>query len=134
MLYDLVEVAPQRVGQLFNLGSRFMVDGYTVQNVLQFIDQFGGDAREIIDEVERVLDLVRDAGGELAERGELFGLNQAILRGAQILQRGGQLARARLHAVKQPHVLDCDCRLVSKGCNQLDLLIREWPHVRTGQG
>ncbi len=27
-----------------------------------------------------------DAGGQLAERGELLGLNQAILRGAQFFQ------------------------------------------------
>ena len=44
-------------------------------------------AREIIDEIERVLDLVRDAGGELTKRGEFLRLDQAILRGAQVLQR-----------------------------------------------
>ena len=54
----------------------------------QFVDQFDRDGREIVDEIERVLDLVRDAGGQLAERGELLRLDEAVLRGAQILQRG----------------------------------------------
>ena len=40
---------------------------------------------------------MRDAGGELAERGELLRLHQAILGGAQILQRCGEFARACLH-------------------------------------
>ena len=38
---------------------------------------------------------MRDAGGELAERGELLGLHQAILRGAQIVEGcGSSLVRA----------------------------------------
>ena len=81
---------------------------------LQFINQFGRDGREIVDEIERVLDLVRDAGGELTERGELLCLHQAVLRGAQILQRLRQFARAGLHAFKQAHILDCDRGLVGK--------------------
>ena len=44
-------------------------------------------AGEIVDEVERVLDLVRDAGGQLAERGHLLGLDQLGLRRLQIAQR-----------------------------------------------
>ena len=46
-----------------------------VESLLQFIDQFDRDTGEIIDEIERVLDLVRDTRGELAERGKLFRLN-----------------------------------------------------------
>ena len=45
-----------------------------------------------------------------------------------LLQRLGQLARARLHLVEQPHVLDRDHRLVGEGRDQLDLLVGEWPH------
>ena len=48
VLYDLVEIAPQRVGQLFNLAARFMVDRYTVQGVLQFIDQLGGTPEKLL--------------------------------------------------------------------------------------
>ena len=42
-----------------------------------------------------------------------------------LLQRLGQFARARLHLVEQPHVLDRDHRLVGEGCDQLDLLVGE---------
>jgi len=38
VLHDLVEVASQRIGQLVNLGASFMVDRYSLQDVLQFID------------------------------------------------------------------------------------------------
>ena len=97
---------------LADLGARLVVELHSVKRLPQFVDQFGRDSREIVDEIERVLDLVRDAGGELTERGKLLRLHQAILRGAQVLQRLRQLARARFHAFEQPHVLDCDCRLI----------------------
>src|SRR5262249_18770964 len=42
-----------------------------------------------------------------------------------LLQRLGELARARLHLVEQPHVLDRDHRLVGEGGQQVDLLIGE---------
>ena len=42
-----------------------------------------------------------------------------------LLQRLAKLARARLHLVEQPHVLDRDHRLVGEGGDQLDLLISE---------
>ena len=38
-----------------------------------------------------------------------------------LLQRLAQLARARLHLVEQPHVLDRDHRLVGEGLHQPDL-------------
>ena len=40
-----------------------------------------------------------------------------------------QLARARLHLVEQPHVLDRDHGLVGEGLHQLDLLVGERPHL-----
>ena len=45
-----------------------------------------------------------------------------------LLQRLGELARARLHLVEQAHVLDRDHRLVGEGGHQLDLLVGEWLH------
>ena len=104
-----------------------------LHGVLQLVDQLAGDGREIVDEIERVLDLVRDAGGELAERGELLRLHQAVLRGAQILQRLRQFARAGLHAFEQAHILDCNCGLVSERRCQLDLFIGERAHFRARQ-
>ena len=47
-----------------------------------------------------------DAGGELAKRGELLRLHQAILRSPQVFQRCGQFARAGLHAFEQSYVFD----------------------------
>ena len=70
---------------------------------------------EVVDEIEWVLDLVRDTGGELTERGQLLCLDEAILRGSQLLQRCGKFACAGLHAFEQANVLDRDHRLVSEG-------------------
>ena len=57
------------------------------------------------------------------------------LRGRRLLlQRLGQIARARLHLVEQPHVLDRDHRLVGEGRDQLDLLVGERLHVTRGAG
>ena len=51
------------------------------------------------------------------------------LRGRRLLlQRLGELARARLHLFKQPRILDGDHRLVGEGGDQLDLLVGKWPH------
>ncbi len=77
--------------------------------------------REIVDEIERVLDFVGDAGRELAEGRKLFGLHQAILRRAQFLQRKRKLAGACLDLVEQPRILDRDHGLVGKGPQQFDL-------------
>jgi hypothetical protein len=49
------------------------------------INQFDRDAREIIDEIERVLDFVRDPSGKLTEGSELLRLHKAVLSGAQVL-------------------------------------------------
>ena len=43
-----------------------------------------------------------------------------------MLERLLQLARARLHLLEQPHVLDGDDRLVGEGLDELDLLVGEW--------
>ena len=45
-----------------------------------------------------------------------------------LLQGLAQVACARLHLVKQPHVLDRDHSLVGEGGEQLDLLVGKRPH------
>ena len=61
---------------------------------LEFAEQLAGDFGEVVDEVERVLDLVGDAGGELAERGHLLGSDQVLLYRLERGERGlGALAR-----------------------------------------
>jgi hypothetical protein len=52
---------------------------------MQFIDQFHRNAREIIHEIERVLDLMGNARGELTERGELLRLDKSVLVGPQVV-------------------------------------------------
>ena len=115
MLHDLVEVALQHVRDLADLCSQLVVEVGSGKRLPQFVDEFDRDGREIVDEIERVLDLVRDAGGQLAERGELLGLHQAVLGGPQIFQRLCQFARARFDAFKKANVLDRDRRLVGEG-------------------
>src|SRR5206468_4597277 len=79
-------------------------------------------------EIERVLDFVGDAGGELAEGSELFGLDQAILRGAQVIEGLRQFLRAHAQLIKQSGVLDGDHRLIGEIRDKLNLLFAEWAH------
>src|SRR5262249_19946937 len=66
------------------------------------------------DGLEHGLELERgaDRSADLTER-------------AKLRDRPGKFARARLHLVEQPHVLDRDHRLVGEGGYQLDLLVGE---------
>src|SRR5262245_42724603 len=82
VLDDLVEITLQLISNLADLRSQLAIKVGTSKRLPQFINQFDRDAREIIDEIEWVLDLVRDTCGKLAERGELLCLNQPVLCGA----------------------------------------------------
>src|SRR5262249_4456688 len=53
--------------------------------------------------------------------------------GGLLVQRPAQLARARLHLVEQPHVLDRDHRLIGERGHQLDLLVGKWAHRASHQ-
>ena len=77
VLHDLVEVAVSMLRQLRDLAAERLAEA-GLPSLAQFVDQVDGERGEVVDEVERVLDLVGDAGGELAERGELFGLDQPV--------------------------------------------------------
>ena len=100
VLDDLGEIAVQHPGQIFDLGARRVGERRVLgcQHATQLVDQLARQLGKIVDEIERVLDLVGDAGGQLAERGELLGLDQPILRRAQIGERlfGGEPGLARL--------------------------------------
>ena len=125
VLHDLVEVRGYHPDQLVRLFAPAFLQRRASQHLAQFVEQFARKGREIVDEIQRVLDLVSDARGELAERGELLGLDQPILRPAQIVERGGEFLRARLHLVEQTHVLDRDHGLVGESLHDLDLAIGE---------
>ena len=63
MLYDLVEIALERIRNLTDLCAQFGVKVRAAKRFPQFVDEFDTDGREIVDEVERVLDFVRNTGG-----------------------------------------------------------------------
>src|SRR5215475_2114620 len=86
VLNDLVEVVAQGVREFSYFSARLFISFYSVKGIPQLIDQFGRDTGEIVDKVEWVFDLVGDPSGQLAERGKLLCLNEAILRGPQVLQ------------------------------------------------
>ena len=96
------------VGQIVDFGTQFGGDGqlFRRHRVVQFVEQIDGEIGKIVDEVERVLDLVRDAGGKLAERGHLLRLHQPVLRAAQIDQRGLGDGACPAGVLEQPRVLD----------------------------
>src|SRR5262249_19252012 len=51
-----------------------------------------------------------------------------LARRGLMFERFGELARARLHLVEQPQVLDCDHRLVGERRDQFYLLVGKRPH------
>ena len=86
VLDHLVEVILEQASQFIDFGADFVDKSCLFQHVIEFIGQLDRERREIVDEIQRVLDLVRDARGKLAERSELLGLDQAVLRRAQIVE------------------------------------------------
>jgi len=63
-------------------------------SLLHLVEELDGQAREVVDEVERVLDLVGDARGKLAERCHFLSLDQARLCRLQLTKRDfGSVAR-----------------------------------------
>ena len=91
----------------------------------QLVNELDRDGRKIVDEIEWILDLVRNTGSQLPERGKLLRLNKAILRGPQVLQRLGQFARAALDTLEQPRILYRQHRLRREGLQQPDRALRE---------
>ena len=67
-----------------------------------------------------------NTGGELAERGELFRLDQAVLRDPQVLQRFDQIMRAGFHAFEQARILDRQHRLRRKRLKQINGVFGEF--------
>src|SRR3954471_20634038 len=87
VLRDFVEIRAQQICELGYFSSHIVVEFGTSKGLLQFIDQVDGNIREIVDEVEWILDLVRDTRCQLAQRGKLLGLDQSVLRSAQLIKR-----------------------------------------------
>src|SRR5437868_10653594 len=85
---NLVEVASQYREGLVDLGTLAVVERGKARRGrrLQLVEKLDREPSEIVDEVERILDLVRNAGGQLPERRLLLRVNEARLRGAQLAQ------------------------------------------------
>ena len=62
-----------------------------------------------------------DAGGELAERRQLLGLDQSVLRDTQVVERSGKFFGACLQLVEQPGVFDRNNCLIGKRLEQRQL-------------
>ena len=89
VLGDLLQVAGQHGRDVVDLGALLLGQPSEAWRggLLQFAQQIHRQGGEVVDEVQRVLDLVRDARGELAERGHLLRLDQVGLRGLQVTIR-----------------------------------------------
>ena len=77
VLSDLFQIAGQHPDRLIDLGALVVIERSDRggSGFLQFVEQLDRKVSEIVDEVERVLDLVGYTGGQLAQRGHLLGLN-----------------------------------------------------------
>ena len=58
---------------------------------------------------------MRNPRGELAERGELLGLHQTVLRGAEVVEGLREVPGALLHFLEQLDIRNGDDSLVGKG-------------------
>ncbi len=96
---------PGEVGKgLFDLRER-LADrplGRLRQRLADLADEVAVEGREVGHEVERVLDLVRDAGGELAECRQLLVADELVLGRAEVGERPLQLVRPLLELGAQP--------------------------------
>ena len=67
VLDNLFQIIAQSVCQLGDFHAGLSVALHLLQRFLQFIYQFGRHPREIVDEIERIFDFVRDSSGQLTE-------------------------------------------------------------------
>jgi hypothetical protein len=63
VLHHLVEIVAQGIRQFGYFGKRIIIGLHCAESFLQLVNQFRRDTREIVDEIERIFDLVSDAGG-----------------------------------------------------------------------
>lgn len=133
MLDDLVEIALQHLRKLVYVGADLVIEFRISEQLVELADQFGGQRRKIVDKIEWILDLVCDAGSELAEGCKLLGLHQAVLGGAQFIDGFGQFAGASLNLLEQADVAERDHRLIGEGLQERDLLVTERQHLGTAK-
>src|SRR5215208_3727252 len=85
-------------------------------------------AAKLFTKLRRVFDLMRDAGGQLAERRELLCLNQPLLRGSELFERFCQFPGPSFNVLEQARVLNGKHGLGRERLEQVDR--RAWEHTR----
>ena len=85
----LLEISQDLSEVVADLGHRLI--GAGVEFVGEFVGEFDRELGEVVDEVERVLDLVGDARRQLPQRGHLFGMDEQGLGVMQLGQGSLQL-------------------------------------------
>ena len=96
VLDDPFEVADQHLARLIDLATPSLVERSERWRcgLVQFAQETDGKAGEVVDEIERVLDFVRDSRRQLTERRHFLSLNEIGLSRLQIVQGGlGRVAR-----------------------------------------
>ena len=120
MLSDLLQIALQRGCDIVDFGAQAVCDGKFVRRhrLIQLIQQIDRQIGEVVDEIKRVLDLVRDAGRQLPQRRHLLGLHQPVLGAAQIGQRDLGSGARTMRFLEQLRVLDREHSLPREGLQQ----------------
>ena len=85
VLADLPQIVDQCGQQILGVGAPVVAERGEglVQDVPKFSEKLGREVGEVVDEVERILDLVGDAGDQLAQERQLLRLDQIVLRPLQ---------------------------------------------------
>ena len=78
-----------------------MLLGFFFENLFQLLDEFLGHFRKVLDEVQRVLDLVGYAGGQFTQRRQLLLRDDLVLRALQVAERRFELIVLALELVGQ---------------------------------
>ena len=122
VLGDLFEIAGQHRGGFFDIAARVLVERRDAgrRGLLQLVEQLDRQCREVVDEIERVLDLVRDPGGQLPQRGHFCRVDHIGLRRLQFLVCLAQFLLAAALLVEQPGVAHGQRRLGGKGFDEFD--------------
>lgn len=87
MFDDPLEAIADLGGELVDLGGLGRSFARCVECLAQLVDEVQRADGDVLDEVERVLDLVRDPCGELPEGGELLLVHHLVLGLAHIDER-----------------------------------------------
>jgi hypothetical protein len=86
VLHHLFEIVLQQAGQFVDFSPDLAIKRDRFAHVVQLVSQLRRKRREVVDEIQRILDLVRDAGRELAEGSQFLRFHQTVLCGAQIVE------------------------------------------------